>query len=458
MMRKIFVFCLFMTACHLSPQTPVLPPTTPNYPIQYINPNSNIPPTITTNQGSETPGSPGLEEPNAPNTTDRAASRTNELPYNLTPDFMTALTCSNNIIYGNGYYNLSLSSYYEGLQLSKSFKQVNQLDRVSQNQSGRILQTLNQSPLNRAIAELSIRDRSDPYSFGPIKNNDGRSIAVRFPSFNNGYILQQLSRKPQVLSTRPVGNSRYNSSPFRATLNPLKNSTFTRNIAPNLSQSSGNLILTLLYHIPQQREVQIPISDAERRPYGKSYTLDFNSGRNIDYLTNVYEEELQSSRQGEDWICPSDLRFMVHKNENSTDSRYNKEAPTYTQFDLAQIEKEGYCNIHDKTALSQRQKNFLSLEFGENERDWPFSTGSTVVSRNGRYVKLNTPCIVIRRAVGSCYNESGFYRIEFDTDWLSSCKRLYDLSLSDQDYENVQNAGIYRICPAWLSMCYKPPE
>ena len=453
-MKKSLFFnlCLFITSCHIAPAptgrsaSPIVLPSSGT---------TTIGSTGTPNQAGSANAPSGLENPNAPNSRVRAATRTNELPYNLTPDFMTSLTCSNNINFGSGYYTLSISSYYEGLQLADPFKRVNGLDDNNGDRRSRIIHALNNSPLNRVRVELSVRSRANIYSIFKTNSNPIKGF---FPGLNTNYILTQLSINDRVLSTRPVNNSRYNSAPFRTYIGHLKNQDFVRTVAPNLVQSFGDYMLALVYTSLIQGQQDIPISDSDQRPYGKSYTLDFNSSVNVDYLTNVYEENLQSTRRGQDWTCPSDLRFMIHKNENDTNSQYNRDAANrYSHLGLENIELEGYCDINDRRSLTTRQEGFLSLEFGENQGSWPFKVGSTMVARDGDYVKLNTPCIIIPRGRGSCYNPSGFYRIEFDTDWLHSCKRIHDFSDSDRDYNNVQSAGVYRVCPAWLSMCYRNP-
>ena len=397
-MKKLLFFnlCLFITSCHIAPA----PTGGPASPISLPSSGTGITTigstSIPNQEGSDSPNAPtGLENPNAPNSTGRAATRTNELPYNLTPDFMTALTCSNNISFGSGYYTLSISSYYEGLQLSDSFKRVNGINN-NRDRRSQIIHALNNSPLNRARVELSVRSRADIYSIFNINSNPIRAF---FPTLNTNYILTQLSINERVLFTRPVNNSRYNSAPFRTHFGQLKNQDFVRTVAPNLTQSNGDYMLALVYTALTRGRENIPIFDSDQRPYGKSYTLSFNSREKIDYLTEAFEENFRSTRRAQNWTCPSDLRFMVHKNENSTSSQYNRDAANkYSHLGLDEIELEGYCDINDSSPLTSRQRDFLSLEFGENQGSWPFRVGSTMVARDGDYVKLNdTPCIIIPR-------------------------------------------------------------
>lgn len=452
-MKKSFLLSLslfFILSCHLAPYSPrppvlppsVLPPGGPNGDSSDVNLN---------NKGSQI---------NAPNVADPARTRTNELPYNLIPDFLSALTCSNDTSFGSGYYTLSLSSRYEGLQLADSFKRVHQLNssnrrsQISQNERSRILQALRNSPLRNTHAELSVRNRGNIYSSAQINGNP--LIGYYFPSFNTDWVFNQLSLYIQVLSTRPINRSRYNSSPFRASLTRLKNRDFVQTIAPNLSQSAGDYMLALTYTVPQQnKDKNQLLADENQRPYGRSYTLNFNSRANTDYLTNVYEEDFLSSRRGGEWSCPSDLKFLIHKNSSERSSQYNRDAANrYSHLGLDELEPEGYCDLNDRSPLTKRQKDFLSLEFGENEGGWPFRAGISVVARDGEFVRLaDTPCLVISRG-SSCYQD-GFYRVEFDPRWVDNCKRIHDFSSSDRDFHNIENAGVYRVCPAWLSMCYR---
>ena len=371
------------------------------------------------------------------------------MAYDLTPDFITTLTCDHNVNLRNGYYTLSVGSYYEGLKLSEAFKRVNGLNTKSTQDAVQF--AINSSPLKTARAEISVRDSSNFYAQAV---SNGQPIKGFFPVFNTNYILDQLTdlRNKSILFSRPVENTRYNSAPFRVQFQ-ISNSSFVRDIGPSLDHSSGNKTLNLFYTNPQS---QLPILNTNRQPYGKSYTLAFNSNLNMDYLTNVYERDLQEQSRGQGWTCPPDLKFMIHKNENQSSSQYNKDAANkYKYLGLEEIGLEGYCDINARNSLTQRQKDFLALEFGEQERSWPFKVGSTVISRNERYINTGEPCLIIPAGRGSCYSNSGFYRVEFDTERLNSCKRIYDLTASDKDYNNVQGAAVYRICPAWLSMCYR---
>jgi len=449
-MKKFFLLSLslfFILSCHLAPYSP-LPPVLQPPVVPPGGPDSND---INLNNEES--------QINAPNVADPARTRTNELPYNLIPDFLSTLTCSNNTSFGSGFYTLSLSSRYEGLQLADSFKRVHQLNssnrrgQTSQNERNRILQALQNSPLRNTHAELSVRSRGNIYS--PVQINN-KLLNKYFPSFNTDWVFNQLSLHIQVLSTRPINRSRYNSSPFQASLSGLTNRDFVQTIAPNLSQSAGNYMLALTYTVPQQNKKDQLLTDENRRPYGKSYTLNFNSGANIDYLTDVYEEDFLSSRRGEGWSCPSDLKFLIHKNSSERNSQYNRDATNrYSHLGLEDLELEGYCDLNDRSPLTKKQKDFLSLEFGRDEKSWPFRAGISVVARDGEYLSLaDTPCLVISRG-SSCYPQSGFYRVEFDPRWMDNCKRIHNFSSSDNDYYNIENAGVYRVCPAWLSMCYR---
>ena len=384
-----------------------------------------------------------------PNSANPASERSNEIPYELIPDVMTALTCSQNINFGLGGYTLSLGAYSKGLQLSESFKRVHNI-RSSSGEKDRIMQILNQSPLRNARAEFSIRDKSNP---NILHTADEQPLRAEFPIFYTQFIVDQLSSLRQVLSTRPVGNSRYNSFPFRARLN-LNSSDFVRHIAPNLAQQVGNLLLTVLYTLPQsERQGFIPIYDSSRRPYGKTYTVNFKSHRNIDYLENVYEENLRDSTRGKNWECPSDLRFMVHRNGSSSDSVFNRDAEgQYSHIvPIDKLDLEGYCDLN-QNPLTRRQRDFLAFEFGESESQWPFRVGAVVVHRDGRYRDENSVCIVIPSRSGSCY-AAGFYRVEFDPEErLDDCERLENIS--GDNYES-ETSALYKVCPAFLSMCYR---
>jgi len=378
-----------------------------------------------------------------------ATERNNELPYELIPDFISALTCTQRVSNINPPYTLSISSFFEGLRLSDEFKRT---FNFREDEPDRIRQALTQSSFLNATAEFSVRTKGSIETTVSLNSNPINSL---FPNFNTSYIQELLINKGKALSTRPSSNrSRYNSSPFRSRFR-IDNLLFVRDIAPHLSAGSiGNYLLTMLYTFPQSRNVKpisTPIYDFEGKPYGKSYTIDFNSNLNIDYLYNIQEENLRGSdRVGKRWICPEDLRFIVHKNKSERDSFFNREATErYSKtVPLDKVGKEGYCDITNRQILKDQQEDFLSLEFGDR---WPFEVGELVLRESGRLKNSGTPCIVF--PANSCY-PSGFYRIEFDSQKLSDCKRIYHQSSFDNDFRD-SNSSFYRVCPAFLSMCYR---
>ena len=456
-MKQIILFylSLFIVSCYLAP---LAPPSANNLP--SIGNQGNIINGGTNPNGNSTEQN-SLPPPTAPQTTGQGSSRTNELPYNFIPDVMSTLTCGQNVNFDNrGPYTLSLGSYYEGVQLSDSFKTANNLSKrtsrtVSQNEKERIKQALRNSPLKVAQAELSIRDRGNVYQ--TIQSNS-YPLKNYFHGFNTNYIVEQLSSLSPALSTRPINSSKYNSSPFRSRLLNLTNHDFVSGIAPNLSNESGEYMLALLYTVNQGQQ-QIPISNANQRPYGKTYTISFNNNLNINYPVDIHEEDLQSSKKGKEWECVPDMRFMIHKNDNPKASNYNKGTASFSQYKstFKKLNLEGYCdlNYYIDEVLTKDQIGFLSLEFGgvnKNNHNWPFKVGKTVVARNEQYVSLDTPCIVIPPSKGSCY-PTGFYRIEFDPEQVHNCVSAHNATT---DLSN-EYSDIYKICPAWLSICYRTP-
>ena len=443
------LFCslfLSLTAC-----IPVAP--------YYAGPQKPISTTNLGSQAGSTQNGLIAGEPKGyatPTITGDAKGRSNELPYDFTPDVISSLTCNGNVNFGSGSHSLSVRSRSEGLRLSEDFKKANDLtDRSPKNQ---VVHALQQSPLKYATAELSIRFRSNLNSIAKTTT----PLLSYFPSFNQDPIFDQLGDNESVTATRPLGgkNEIYNSSAFRASFPTLSGSSFLNDLGPGLSHSSGNYILTMLYAMPPQTPESSPslIYNTNRRLYGKTYTISFNSSSNIDYLSNIYEEDLLNSKKGENWECPPELKFMINKNEREDSSYFNNQAEQNFShlFQTSGRPTEGYCDLNDKRALSKFQEEWLSVEFGDNPDNWPFQVGSTRVWRHGKYVTLNTACIVIPQNKGSCY-QNGFYRLEFDPDVLliNGCKRLVNLSESDKkDWRNL-NAHLYSICPAWFSICHR---
>ena len=444
-MIRVLLCSLFLS---LTTCVPVAPYIGPQKPISTTN--------LESQDGGLTDG-PNQQGPTAPTNSGDVAGRTNELPYDFTPDVISSLTCSGNVNLGSGSQSLSVSSRFEGLKLSEDFKKAHNLnDKSPKNE---VLHALNQSPLKYATAELAIRFRANLNQI--IKTS--HPLQSYFPQFNQNSVFNQLSDNQSVTATRPLRrNDVYNSVAFRSLLPSLSGASFLQ-VGPGLAKSYGNYILTVLYAMPSTKPDSSPslLRNTQGQFYGKSYTIDFNSSERVDYLSNIYEEDLLNSREGKDWHCPEDLKFMINKNEKSDSSYFNNQAATsYAHlFQSSGRPTEGYCDVNDQRALSRKQKEWLSVEFGSNQNNWPFKVGSTNVWRNGQYVTLDTACIVIPQSKGACYY-NGFYRVEFDPDVLlvNGCKRLINLSEAEKQDQSNPNSFRYSICPAWFSICYREED
>ena len=451
-MRLLFLFSIFLVlSCYYGYAPPYLErqPSSDDNNVQNPDNSNPAPP------GSQNP----IRYPDNPQAP--GARNNNSLPYELIPDHLTALTCDHGINFGQGAYTLSLGAYDEGLKLSKEFKKNNSIldSDFSRGNSQKIRNLIEQSSLKTAFAELSLRDESNLLQ---ILTAGGEPIRKYFPPFYRPDNISQLSQRGYVTATRAVNQRVYNSGLFRADLG-LANNQFIR-YGPSLAQGTyGNLLLTVMYTLGRANNYN-PIFSEGRRLYGRSYKIEFNKGRVMDYLVNVYEEDLNTRERGEKWHCPEELRFIVHRNEKFQNNHFNKIAFIDESLkgaipDKEDLIPEAYCDTTQNN-LTRTQENFLKKEFGQNPNNWPFKVGISKVSLGYKNEEIqwkntNQNCIFISPRNGSCYynrDNTFLFRIEFDEKHWDDCYRINDLTSYSR--ENTDDPR-YKICPAFLSACQR---
>lgn len=375
--------------------------------------------------------------------------RTNSFLYDLTLDTIMTTTCEGHINVGGAPFTLMAGAYFrEGLQLSEDFKESNNITRRTDDQ--RVRQLVESSPFKNAQAQLSLATEDAPdrvFSFG--------GVAQRgyFPIFNNPSTLDLLSDLKKVFTNRSSNNRNVqHGGRFRASL-PLRGGTFVYN-APNLlAGASGNMLLTLTYTLDPRTGTLV--RDPNNLPYGRSYKLDFENPYKADYLTGVTEEDLPSTKRQGRWTCLEDLRFMILRATDRKDVPFNRDWPRYKHAipEEAHLD-EAYCDLKDHR-LSSVERNFFELEFGTDDlRALPFEVGDTVVIRkkeDGSEEEVRKgPCIKFRQQ--GCYPSQNFFRLEADPDKINDCVRIQKVASSYRSHENPE---FYKICPAFLSVCYR---
>ena len=419
-------------------------PNNPNNPYNQNNPNDPNNPSNQNNhfQDLNTPPPPSNPFPETP-----GVSRTNDLPYELMPDTISALTCEQSVSFDQRrYYTFSVGSYrypYGGLRLSKDFIENNEIEKDTPYQ--KVRQTLEASPLKRAMAQLSIRSE---HNISAIYSDNNKPIIDYFPRLDNPESLHKLSRQEISFSTRSSSaSSVYNSGKFQAFL-PIRGNSFVH-IANSLEENTiGDSLITLVYSLGNHN----PIYSPDKRAYGRSYKLSFRDSHKADYLTKVHEENLESSRREGQWQCP--VRFMVHRAIREDQSFFNKYQERYTGSIPNDLLKEGFCYVGNPR-LSQLETKFLQEEFGSsNLQKLPFWVGTTLIwKKDGdseQAYSTQYPCIVPK--TGTCYPTQGFYRIEFDPEKECS-DRVF--RLAGKYGQDPKEKDFYKVCPAFLSVCYR---
>ena len=483
-MRFLFFAFLFLAfSCTYVPPYPSGPQqqwSQGGPPAQNFNPQP--PPQAQTNNQAPNPAQGQIEYPDASNT--QASTRGVPLPYDLIPDLLTAFTCPNPV---NSIYPLSLSSYFYGLQLSEEFKEhYNIPERISREDSQRIRQDIEQNPRRGATAELSLRWSSN-VTAKPVKFGEQSPYIKRdFAPLDIDSIKDQLSTTGTALSTRPIRRNQYNSDPFRSFLTTDR-SIFLNSILPELEQGVGNYLLALTYYLHAGNPPQ-PIAVQGTQIYGKTYKLRFNNARAGDYLTDVFEEDLTYDEAGEEWTCPDKLRFIVHRTKDPKEG-FNKDAfivgkyggPENQNFQnnnlSTKLIPEGYCDTDPNNppfSSNSKEMIFLKTRFGTDpDSHWPFKLGRSMAFtsnsegidtgrggeeaiQSGQFRWTGEACIVPLNE-SSCYGTQPPipFRVEFHPSKRGNCERRR--RGRSPDFKTADDP-IYRVCPAFLSMCYRRPE
>lgn len=366
------------------------------------------------------------------------------LPYELIPDTISSLTCSNTQMVGNKPFALNVISY---LQLSQKFKERHNINSRTPNQ--KTLQLIENSAFKRAYAQWALHNESNLAASIVKSNQTEQLIRDYFPPFDNRSTSELLSQLKTVYTTRSTNRRDVqNSGDFRASL-PISGQQFL-NIIPDLAGSrAGNLLVTLTYTFRGEKLIYSP----ERLPYGRSYKISFEDPYRGNYLTGIQEENLSARKTTRtSWSCPENLRFMVHRSTTAETNPFNRAKEQYKDFPTYNnLLKEGYC--HTKNYRAPRNiANYFNKEFGTSRLEQlPFELGTTIVFRKDRNVEVvdtGQPCIKFRRS--QCYNPDGVYRVEFDPEKIRDCLRIQDIN-----YRQADNEEFYRICPAFLSVCYR---
>ena len=424
-------------------------PNGPNSPNNPNNPNGQNNPYDPSNRNNSY-GSPnsnlfnGNTPPPNPFSGRTGSSRTNDLPFEFMLDTIASLTCENTVKFDSRRaYTFSAGSYrqpYGGLRLSKEFIKNNNIDRSTPYQ--KISQALSASPLIQARAQLSIRSEHD---IRTVFSDENQPILDRFPPFNNPSSLHKLSRQEISFSTRSSSaRSVYNSGKFQVFL-PLSGSSFI-SLANDLQENTiGEALISLVYSLGNPN----PIFSPDQRPYGRSYKLRFRDPYKADYLTGIYEENLSLDKREGQWECP--IRFMGHRSNREDGGLFNKHRNSYAGSIPDNLSPEGFCDTRNYR-LSNLERMFFQEEFGSSEANrLPFHIGTTIVWSNDQYYNTTQPCIVPKGAQ-TCYSNSGFYRIEFDPE--KECSgRAY--KVAGQYGQDPMEQDYYKICPGYLSVCFR---
>ena len=421
--------------------------TDPNNPHRNNNGGSNSPYANQQNPygGSNSPY--GREDPfSSFGGNDGLVHQSNDFPYELIPDTVTALTCPHIVNINNKTFTLTMGAYYDhGLQLSEDFIENNRLENSP---PAKVRQVLDSSLFKNARARIALQDESN---LDIISSVQGQALVGLFPPLNNPSTLTLLSELRSVFTSRSSYSSRVqNSGKFSASL-PLSGQQLV-NWAPALAENTqGSLLLTLTYTLDGKRSIYSP----ERTPYGRGYKLEFGDPYRADYLIDVKEENLATTRREGDWTCPSDLRFMVHRATSANASPFNRTFDTYKHSFPEGTLYEGYCYTGDTSLANSRMaSDFFIKEFGTDRiNQLPFEVGTTMVFETNsdgieQIYTTDQPCIKFRRP--TCYDERQFYRLEFDPEKQHECTRELYFSST-----NASNEELFKTCPAFLSVCYR---
>ena len=378
-----------------------------------------------------------------PSQTEKTLARDSAFPYDLIPDTLTAVTCPQYTNIGNQNFTLAIGAYRNhGLQLSSNFLKNN--DITSNTPAQKIRQLIERSPFKKAVAAFALLDESNLY---PI-SSQSRPVRSFFPRFNNPTTLNLLSRRIPTFTSRSQDRRRVgNAGKFQASL-PITGSNLVY-WAPSMGEGSqGNLLPAVFYTLNGGKS---PIYYSTDRLYGRSYKLEFEDPYKANYLTDVREEKLINAKKEGQWSCPESLRFMIHRATRFDASPFNRQKERYKESLPPGTLEEGYCDVGRRPNGTERDF-FLDIFGSDQLNQLPFELGWSYhisLKSNGDIFQESTgPCVKFRRP--GCYPSSGYYRIEFNPDEQDDCVRnnqIFDRS--------PKNPELYKICPAFLSICYR---
>lgn len=401
--------------------------------ILVINCTSRVPYAPQFQQFSKSPNVNAASKP----TQIKPIKKNDVFPYELIPDTITALTCPGNVHIGNRIFSLKLGAYANhGLKLTPAFLQANNITKSTN--PNRVLDILNKSPYKDASARFALQDESNLQSIYQDPSN-GRNIESRFPAFNNPTTLSNLSQLQSVFTTRSSSVKNVGrGGKFESNLNLSGQNLY--HFSEGLSiTSSGTYLLTLTYFLPNAPLILNKLG----LPLGRGYKLGFNDIAKINYLTEIEEDNLDTTQKEGDWHCPEDLVIPVHRAETEKGSNFNRTYQNYKP--VPGLYSESYCNTSRPPRIDSRISRFFKNVFGTDIiGKLPFKLGEAVY-----FDKSNTP----RQSSDLClvFNKSGCYptqymRIEFDPSKNQQCKSMHNI-LSDSDR--------YNVCPGYLSVCYR---
>ena len=373
-------------------------------------------------------------------------ARDSVFPYDLIPDTLTAVTCNDNPSVGGKPFTLAMGAYKTyGLQLSSDFLKHNDIKKSSP--PSKVRQFINKSPFKKAKAQLAFLNESN---LRPIVRKPSGAITDDFPAFDNPDSLNLLSQQKAVFTSRSVDRRAVgNAGKFQASLDITNRELLYW--APQLGENSrGNLLLAMIYSF---EKTTTPIYYSTNRPYGRSYKLNFQDPFKVNYLTSIREENLIDGKNEGRWNCPQSLRFMIHRSTEEEESPFDREKKRYEgdgKSPLWRILKplrEGYCKVGRRP--TRTESDFFLDIFGTDKLNHlPFELGDSYYGNEEEVDRSEGPCIKFKGS--RCYGGDGFYRIEFDPNKQDECKRINQIFNSHAENENN-----YRICPAYLSICYR---
>ena len=408
------------------------------------NPSVGIP---TNNNLNPNPAGPNIDPTNT--------NQNSDLPYDFKIDSISAMTCDRGgFPEPNSFtFTLSFASYYSGLRLAKEFKKSNNI--TTKTPKAQVKNFIEQSPFKNVKAQMVITSGNN---LNQLVALDNRPQFAEFPPFNNPNTIELLSRLKTVYTSRSSSSRDINlSGNFKVNFNfPGNNGgAYFVNSAPSyIAGNPNNLLFALTYTFGGQR---LPVYSSKQSVYGRGYKLDFKTPYKADYLIDIEEEILAGAKRDGSWLCPEKLRFQILRSTSKTDNPFYKDYIEGNEYKtkafkenskLNSLLNEAYCK---KRALTRNERIYFKNQFGfDNINDLPFYVGDTVIFQGETEVTNGLPCVVFKRPV--CYS-ANFSRVEFDPNKYDDCYRSRPgVGLAGTDPKR------YKLCPAFLSVCYRDSE